>query len=363
MDTYGVNNGNSSNPLMTTKEYQAYIESLRGPQNTGSAYYTGGIPEYTGMTGDEVESYYNDILSNQQTANDRYIQSLRDNIDYQIEGVNSDYDQLAQQAYVQYMLGQKNLPQILSAQGISGGAAESTSLAQQLAYENSLNSNEQARQDAIMDLNQYYNSAVAENQLNFSQLQASLQQNMISAIQQAQQYENSYNQWVVEYQRAVTESDRAYALQQAQLAQDKANTAWQQAFTSQQYSDQLKQQEYENSLNDKQLAFNQALAAAELGDFSLLRNLGIDTTSAEKLFNYNLNSTISPSSYQVTRTSYSGGGGNDEEEPKIELSDSPEITSSDPMEGLTAQERLVAENLVRMTQLPAETIVERFFKK
>lgn len=270
VDTYGMALGNGD--VMSQAEYQTYLANLRESAPTGSAAYTGNyeLPKYSGVTADEIKDMYSDIFGNQEQAARNYLSTIRNGYDNQIADTNDAYDQAAQQAYIQNLINTRNLPQVLRAQGISGGAAESSLLAQQLNYENTINSNETAREKAIRDLNQSYLTAEAESNNNLAQIQASLQQSMISAVMQAQQYENEYNQWVTEYRAARTDADRSYALQMAQQAQAKAEFAYEQAVDAQNRQDALTQQNIDN-----------AYKAAQYGDFSLLKALGRDTANLE----------------------------------------------------------------------------------
>lgn len=269
--------------MMTAAEFQTYVNDLKNNSApAGSMGYTGDVnlynnyggyggtnyggydvPTYNGLTADDITNAYDKIWGAQeQTAanNLAFLKSLADN---QRDDVNEAYDSTANQAYVQSMINQRNLPQLLRSQGLSGGAAESSQLAQQLNYENNINSNETDRAKALRDIDQSYLEAQVESNNNLAQIQASLQQDMLSSLQSAMSAENAFNQWVAEYNMARTEADRDYALQQAQLAKAEKEDA-------------------------EARALQMALTASEFGDYSQLEALGIDTSGAQALYNADL---------------------------------------------------------------------------
>lgn len=278
--------------MMTTAEYQTYANSLKGntaPTGStapaGNTGYTGdvnlyngiggygdmnfnvgnnyGVPAYNGLTADDIKEVYGSIWNaqEQQAANNTaFLKSLADS---RRDDANKAYDETARQAWVQSMINQNNLPQMLKAQGLSGGASESSQLAQQLNYENIINNNETDRANALRDIDQSFFEAQTEANNNLLQIQAGLQQDMLGSLQSAMNAENAFNQWVAEYNMARTEADRDYALKQAQLAK-------------------AEQEEAEAR------ALQMALTASEFGDFSQLQALGIDTAGAQKLYNADL---------------------------------------------------------------------------
>lgn len=66
--------------------------------------------------------------------------------------VNQTYEDAARQAYISYMQNQRAIPGQLAAAGITGGAAESTMLGAQTAYQGSLGSISAAKQKALNDI-------------------------------------------------------------------------------------------------------------------------------------------------------------------------------------------------------------------
>lgn len=91
--------------------------------------------------------------------------------------VNKDAERALREAYVNKMMSGKNLQQQLTAQGLSGGAAESTLASLQNNYGNSRNGIETTRNDNLTDLlNTYQNNLAAAEQEYYNQLAAAADQ-------------------------------------------------------------------------------------------------------------------------------------------------------------------------------------------
>lgn len=126
------------------------------------------------------------------------VQQAIDNYNQQIESTNKDSEELARQAYVAKMMGQRNLDQQLAANGYAGGMADSQRIAVETNYENQLNDLELQRLETIDALE----SAIAQAQLS-GNLQAAqelsaylqqLQNQWVSYVQNQQQL-NNQNYW------------------------------------------------------------------------------------------------------------------------------------------------------------------------
>ena len=107
--------------------------------------------------------------------------------------VNADANKSLREAYINYMLNKKNLNQNLTAQGIGGGAAESTMAGMYNNYGNSrnninttLNDNltslENTYQGNISNANQQYNSSYANALSDYLNYQNQLEQNLANSI-------------------------------------------------------------------------------------------------------------------------------------------------------------------------------------
>lgn len=75
-----------------------------------------------------------------------------------VAGVNRQADKTQNEAYINYMLSRRDLPQMMTAQGINGGAAESTLAGLANNYGNSRNEIDVGRNSSLTDLLQNYNA-------------------------------------------------------------------------------------------------------------------------------------------------------------------------------------------------------------
>lgn len=138
----------------------------------------------------QLQNQVNKTISQLETAKKQYGQTYQDN---------------ARQAYIQKMQAQRDLPQQLAAQGVSGGLSESGNIALNTAYGNQLSGykrdyNDQlsaadqniynARQDynsALADLNNAYLGKLAENNNYYNQLIAQQKAAQLQAEEAARQ--------------------------------------------------------------------------------------------------------------------------------------------------------------------------------
>lgn len=216
------------------------------------------IPKYTGITRDEIDSYLGnadsaykdrlDLLKNQQVKN----------YDRQRERVNTDTENAQQEAYITSEINRNKSLRNMKEMGITGGLSESSIISQNANLENIRQKNEQARQEALADIDLSQSGALTELDARYLDYKANLQQTALNAYMQADAAENAYNQWVAEYKAARTDAERSYAYQQAQLA--------------------AQQKEAEESKLNKALEY-----AIELRDYETLEKLGYDTTYLKAL--------------------------------------------------------------------------------
>ena len=159
------------------------------PNNSGNAFVSGAITGSTagvsnrpsGSTGGSSGGgavtvqqpsgpSYADILAQiqaqQQAARDAAYRAgaeqQKKNLEYSTGQVNAAADKSLQEAYINKMMTLKNLPQTLSAQGLTGGVAESTTAGLYNNYGNSRNEIESERLDQIGALQQAYNNNMAQ---------------------------------------------------------------------------------------------------------------------------------------------------------------------------------------------------------
>ena len=182
-------------------------------------YYTGVVNKNKGTAGSGIGSgsssrlstgttggygSFNDFLDSmgydsyeEQTR--KYIQDAVNNAvkgyESQIADVNADTKELARQAYVNKMMGEKNLDQKLAASGMAGGMADSQRIGLQANYENNLVALEQQRADTVRELERAIENARLTGDMQTAQ-------ELASYLQQVQGQWNSYvqNQMALENQ-------------------------------------------------------------------------------------------------------------------------------------------------------------------
>lgn len=115
------------------------------------------------------------IKQQQQAYYDRMADQINQQYSAMLPGLNQSYDEAARQAYINYRTAQRDLPSQLAAAGISGqGAAESSLVAQNAAYNSAYNQNELARANAIQSVENNRASALAGNSTQAAQSMADL---------------------------------------------------------------------------------------------------------------------------------------------------------------------------------------------
>lgn len=158
---------------------QAYINQLKRTQ------------EYA----DQYNQYYDDARAAQQEAYTKAAEQAAQQYRQLMPTMNQSYDDAARQAYINYRTAQRDLPEQLAAAGISGqGAAESSLVAQNNAYNQAYNQNEQARAQALANLENQaanaYNTTANQGLQSVADLmaqQAQAQQNILAQQEQMRQ--------------------------------------------------------------------------------------------------------------------------------------------------------------------------------
>lgn len=140
-----------------------YVNIGGGSGGSGGSSSASSAPSYSGPSyGDMLAQ----IQAQQQAARDQAYrvaaEQQRKNLDYSTGQVNNAADKALQEAYINKMMTLKNLPQTLSAQGLTGGVAESTTAGLYNNYGNSRNEIETERLDQIGALQQAYNNNMAQ---------------------------------------------------------------------------------------------------------------------------------------------------------------------------------------------------------
>ena len=161
------------------------------------------------LAGSGYDQYSKATKAAVQSSVDSAVSGYQD----QIEQTNTDSAELARQAYIAKMLGQKNLNQQLSASGYSGGMADSQKIQTETNYQNNLTSIEKQRQDTVNQLQ----TAITQAQLSGDQQTA---EKLASYLQNLQSGWSSY----VNNQNSLNASQAQFSSSQAADAKSTAYT-------------------------------------------------------------------------------------------------------------------------------------------
>ena len=224
-----------------------------------------------------MKNSYSNPYAQLQQQSSAQLQNMKSN---QKQNVNTQFDTAAQQAYIQKMQAEKNAPAIMAMTGQTGGLAETSALAPQLAYGNAL------------------------TQLNQSKSQA-LSQIDMSADQQALQMAIEFADKAIS--QANNDRNFDYGMSRDRISDSR-------------YADETA---YSRGATAQQTAYQRALDASKYGDFTGLRNLGIDTSGSEKDYNNRNNP------YYGKAVSSGGSGG----------SYKPKLTAAQTMSALNSGNR------------------------
>lgn len=165
-DVYGNNNAFTSGAV--SSGLAGITNASKGNPSGGGS--TGGSYSGGSYSQPAQQPNYFDMLSQiqaqQQAARDQAYSIAADNqkreLDYSTGQVNQATDNALQEAYINKMMTLKNLPQNLSAQGLTGGVAESTTAGLYNNYGNARNALETERINQLGALQQAYNNNMAQ---------------------------------------------------------------------------------------------------------------------------------------------------------------------------------------------------------
>ena len=127
---------------------------------------------------------YAKALEQQQAANKANVEKAVGTLSAQKTSTDKSYADMFKQLYLEKMKAKKNIGQQMAAQGITGGAAESTMLGINTQYADALRKGEESRIDAQSDLDKAIADARLTGDISNAQLAAD------SAKQQATSYAN-----------------------------------------------------------------------------------------------------------------------------------------------------------------------------
>ena len=157
-------------------------------------------------------------MQSAQAANESAVRGQVDQLVSQINALRPQYQQQYEDntrgAYVENMIAKRDLPQQLSAQGITGGLSESSELALESDYQNALQAYKRDYQNRLTDLDNQANQVRMQgnNQLarmaaDYNSMLASANENYANAIAQAKLQaaldarDQAYQQQLLDWER------------------------------------------------------------------------------------------------------------------------------------------------------------------
>jgi len=173
---------------------------------------------------DKNMGYLNEAYANrsnllQQSYNDALAQ-LQASYDSGARGVNRNADSAQQQAYINYMMSKRDLPQALAAQGLTGGMSESALAGMYNSYGNNRNTIDRGRNESLAALLDTLNSNRSSALQSYnSQLSAAEQQKMAYQMQLEQALANGSAEILQNKYDTLQNLDNAYAQQILALQQ------------------------------------------------------------------------------------------------------------------------------------------------
>lgn len=146
----------------------AYAKTLAAMQSDTGKKYTqadsamAGSAAFGGTGASQNMTYQNYLDRAQQqslAASNAGMQQQINSLQGQIPSINQTYQNVYKDLYQNQLSGQKNLPQLMAAQGLTGGATESTISEMQNNYANLLNQSKLAEQNALAEIRNQINNA------------------------------------------------------------------------------------------------------------------------------------------------------------------------------------------------------------
>ncbi len=176
------------------------------------------LDEYRGLY-ESQNSAYQQMLAQQRAAQAAAAQTAVNTLEGSKTETDRQYADLFRQLYIDKMKNRKNLNQRLAASGITGGAAESTALGYDTAYEDALRRGEQGRIDAMNDIDRAIADARLTGDLESARAAADAVKEQTDAYADALKYlidrQDTMNARQAEYERETAAANRSYAYKTA----------------------------------------------------------------------------------------------------------------------------------------------------
>ena len=255
---------------------------------------------------------YAQALAAQQAAQQAATQQAINDLEGQKSSIGDQYAAMYRQLYRDNMNSQKNLDQVLAAQGLTGGAAESTRLGYATSYADALRQGEEQRIAALNELDRAIVNAQLSGDISSAEAAAAMQQartdnyasvlrtlinrgDTLAAQEWQRQYQlgrdavndSRYNDELAYSRYRDTVGDRRYA-------DETAYSRYRDTVGDARYADELAysraMQEAQQTAQAQQSAYAQALneakTRASLGDYGGYADLGFDVSGMTQTRGY-----------------------------------------------------------------------------
>lgn len=148
---------------------------------------------------DNISRAYDSARGNLDNNLNETRRQLTESRDYSNKNINTDADDSLRQAYINAMLQKKNLRQNMTAQGLSGGANESTLASLSNNYGNARTDVNTQRNRSLADLEQTFNTNISQAVQQYN--------NALSSLDlQRMQLENAAQDALANYQTAYSDN-------------------------------------------------------------------------------------------------------------------------------------------------------------
>lgn len=159
---------------------------------------------------ENISRAYNSARGNLDSSLASTKNQLKSSYDYSNKNINTDADDSLRQAYVNSMLQKKNLRQNMTAQGLSGGANESTLASLSNNYGNARTDVNTQRNRSLSDLEQTYNSNMAQAVQQYNSALSSLDLQRMQLENAAQDALANYQTQYSDNMAYIAPSNEAY---------------------------------------------------------------------------------------------------------------------------------------------------------
>lgn len=164
-----------------------------GSNGSGSGSSSGGN---SAGNPEDVQAAYEAALKKAQEeqakAYREAVEGALRRIGSQKDTLKQQYDDSSRQAYITSMQSRKNLPQMMAAQGLNGGATESAAVALETAYGNHTGDLSKAYQTDLAALERQAAQAQSDGDMHIAENAAAYQNLIAQAAQQSQQQKLDY---------------------------------------------------------------------------------------------------------------------------------------------------------------------------